>query len=104
MPRPAYRRGMASNSTPRGDRDYCLDRPMSEFSRHALELDCGGSACPRGRTYVVTAHPITLGDYLRRLRCRGCGRAPTTAVLVGVERPRHQRVWLIGSGAYQRPK
>ena len=97
-PRPLYRWGMGSNSTPRADRNYCLGRSLSEFPWHVLELDCGELGCPRGRTYVVTARPITLGDYPRRLRCRGCGRAPTTALLVGVELPRHTRVWLIGNG------
>jgi hypothetical protein len=93
---------MGSNSTPRADRTYCLGQPMAEFTRHELRVDCRTLDCPRGRAYRIAARPVTLGQYLSRLRCRGFGRPPIAASLVCTDIPR-RRVVLIGNGVYLGP-
>jgi hypothetical protein len=95
-------RPMGSNSTLRADRAYCLGQPMAEFTRHELRVDCGTLDCPRGRAYRIAARPVTLGQYLSRLRSRGCGRRPIAASLVSTDNPRRRAV-LIGNGTHLGP-
>jgi hypothetical protein len=99
---------MGANASRRARRAAVLGEPLASFPTHYLEVDCGTSDCRRGRTFQVGSiaqheyRGCTVHDFLRRLRCRDCGRPVLSAVLigmVGVRRPQPVRLGLLGPEA-----
>ena len=79
--------GVAHNRSPSKLRSDVMAAPLTYYGGWMLEVECGNSGCPVGRSHKVASlfkhYPgCTVATVIGRLRCIRCGRGPVSAVLV----------------------
>ena len=96
-----YFRFMSANASPCALRRAVLAAPLADYASHHLEIDCGTAGC-RARRYRiadlagVNGRVTLFRDLIRRMRCRTCGQAPRSVVLLVTMGQR--RAWVARTG------